>query len=228
MVSARNAPPTFVEFGNDLPADTTALVEFDNGSGTLVGVVPGFVASIVLDKADVVSIEYTPSLEGGRPIPDQDYGRRLAQIRANAAAASRLGALRADTPEGARILIDSIRVGKGVDLSLSMYAAYAFEQAGLRNETRAAAAIMRRDLGVLLFDLALLSSIEPVRTTARGGFVTPFCPMLSQGWNYIHASGAVVPEQVLRARKYLRQALWTTFNPPGIQILAESGLFGGS
>ena len=175
----------------------------------------------------MISVNYTPSREGGRWAGDASDQRRLDQLRANAAAAARSGAFRFDTPEEASWLADAIRVlkGKGVDPTLGLYAAYAYEQAGQLNQIRSAAEIMRGDLGLSLFDVAMLADREPVVAAAGRGSVAPFCPMLSKGWNYLGVARAQIPEPAAEAGHHLREALWTTFESDAVELLLASALF---
>jgi hypothetical protein len=175
--------------------DTSVLIQFDDGSGAVVAVLPGFVGTIAVEKSGVVSLNYTPSRESGHGSLDPRDQQRLEQLRANAAAAARLGAFRVDTPKEAARLADALRVLRGIDPTLGLYAAYAYEQAGLLDQIRSVAEIIRANLGMLLFDVAMLAGPEPPVTVARGGFIAPFCPMLSQGWNYLGATRSIIPAE---------------------------------
>lgn len=204
---------------------SSVLIQFNDGSGTIVAGLDGFVGTIVIDQGTVISVNYTPSREGGRWAGDASDRRRLDQLRANAAAAARSGVFRFDTPEEASRLAAAIRVLKGVDPTLGLYAAYAYEQAGQLDQIRSVAEVMRGDLGVLLFDVAMLADREPLVAAAGRGPVAPFCPMLSKGWNYLGVARAQIPEPAANAGKHLREALWTTFEPASVALLLESGLF---
>jgi Caspase domain len=217
--------PTLVRVETGDATGTSVLIEFEDGSGTVAAVLPDFVATIVVEKDGIVGINYSPSRESWRFSEDKSTQQRLSQLRANAAAAARLGVFRVDTPNQAESLADTIRVLKGIDPTLGLYAAYAYEQASRLDQVNSVAEIMREDLSELLFDVAMLAGLKPVGTVARAGFIVPFCPMLSQGWNYLDATSSVIPEAALRAASHLRQALWTTFEPEGVAILLASSLF---
>jgi hypothetical protein len=208
--------------------DTSVLIEFEDGSGTVVAVLPNFVGTIAVQDEGVVSVNYSPSRESGREVGDARSVSRLAQLRANAAAAAKLGVFRADNPAEAVRLANDIRVLKGIDPTLGLYAAYAYQQAGALEQIRSIADIMRGQFDLLLFDIAMFANFEPVQTVVRGGFIVPFCPMLSQGWNLLEATGARIPEPARQAARHLRQALWKTFEREGVAILLESPLFRSS
>ena len=210
----------------DVPArqGASVLIQFEDGSGTVVAGLDGFVGTIVVDRGGVVSVNYTPSKKGGRWGGDESDQRRLDQLRANAAAATRSGSFRVETPEQATQLADAIRAYKSVDPTLGMYAAYAYEQAGQLSSIQSVAKLMLEELGVSLFDVAMLAYRDLAVASGRVS-VAPFCPMLSKGWNYVGVSGATMPEPILNAGKQLREALWTTFESNAIDLLLGSGLF---
>ena len=119
--------PALIQVETGQARDTSALIEFEDGSGTVLAVLPNFVGSIAVQEGGVLSVSYSPSRQSGRWLDDTGFQTRLAQMRANAAAVTKLGVFRADDPTG---LANDIRVFKGVDPTLGLYAAYAYQQAG--------------------------------------------------------------------------------------------------
>jgi hypothetical protein len=87
---------------------------------------------------------------------------------------------------------------------------------------------MRQDLGVDLFDVAMLAGALSEGRRDVEHPLAPFCPMLSQGWALVRAWGVVLAKEVDAARDHLRNALWTTFEPKGMDILAPYVLRSGS
>src|SRR5262249_25505304 len=59
----------------------------------------------------------------------------------------------------AQRLADQIRVLKGIDPTLGVYAAYAYADANLTDQTRSVRSFMQGDLGIDLFDVALLAGV---------------------------------------------------------------------
>ena len=107
---------------------TSVLIRFDDGSGTIVAGLDGFVGTIVIDQGTVISVNYTPSRRGNWSRRRFSHQRLLDQLRANAAAPGKVGhVFRFGTPEEASRLADTIHVLKGVDPTLGLYAAYAYE-----------------------------------------------------------------------------------------------------
>jgi hypothetical protein len=113
-----------------------------------------------------------------------------------------------------------------VDPTLGVYAAYAYSEAGLPGQIQSVRSIMRDEMGIDLFDVAMLADALNGRAVT-GSPTFPFCPMLSQGWNLIRVKDVRLESIVNSARDDLRQALWTTFGPRGISLLA-SALANGS
>ena len=108
-------------------------------------------------------------------------------------------------------------MGKFADPTLGLYAAYAYNEAALTEDVRSVAEIMRGDLGVFLFDVAMLAGELNDRMVSSE--VVPFCPMLSQGWDLLQARNIRLPDGIESARGHLRPALWTTLEPGGMDIV---------
>ena len=165
---------------------SSLLLRFPDGSGTVVAALNGYIGALVVEGGRVTSLNYTPSQNNFRW--NRADEQRLAALRATVATAVGLGAFRiegnADTrARNSRQLADRIRVDKGIDPTLGLYAAYAYAEAGISDEVRSVQGHMRSNLEVDIFDVAMLSGdlakgIEPKRTF-------PFCPMLSQGWGWL-------------------------------------------
>ena len=79
---------------------------------------------------------------------------------------------------------------------------------------------MQRDLNASLFDVAMLTG--RLAQLRRELPVVPFCPMLSQGWGLLRALGVQLPQHISRAGAYLRPALWTTFEPMGMNMIEKA------
>jgi Caspase domain len=217
----------------------TVGLMFEDGSGAVVAALPGFIGTLTVDDGRVMSVTYQPSRNSPRW---SEYGgerMRLDQLRALVATAARFGVLRIegtreDKTNAARRLADQIRVLKGIDPTLGIYAAYAYADANLTDQVRSVRSFMRGDLEIDLFDVALVA--DAIRTNLpltsdiqvrgspdlqlAGQFdVVPFCPMLTQGWQLLRVKEVSLPEGAERARDDMRQALWTTFGPRGMDSI---------
>jgi hypothetical protein len=113
---------------------------------------------------------------------------------------------------------DRIRVAKGLDPTLGIYAAYAYSDADILQQVQSVWEFMRADLGIDLFDVAMLAG--RLGREAREQ-VYPFCPMLSQGWNLLRVRNVKLAPVVQQASENIRPSLWTTFGKEGIDILSE-------
>jgi hypothetical protein len=106
-------------------------------------------------------------------------------------------------------LAEHIRVEKGLDPTLGLYAAYAYSEADRREDVDSVLSYMRQDLHCDLFDVAMLA--RKITNESKRSFV-PFCPMLTQGWNLLRARGIALPHVLDEAQDELEPALWTTFS----------------
>lgn len=161
--------------------DGVAL-EFEDGSGTIIAVLQGYVANIMVESGNVISVSYSPAKRGDQLATSQPNKSRADQIRALVATSAKFGVFRIDGPpeisrKNAEQLAKAIRVEEPVDPTLAIYATYAYADAGLYEQMRSLHEIMKSRLGIDLFDVAMLSG-----ALSAGGSVeaqVPFCPMLS-------------------------------------------------
>ena len=110
-------------------------------------------------------------------------------------------------------LAKRMQLAKGVDPSLALYAAYAYDalqRSELIDEMRT---YMVRDLGLTFFDIALLS----------GGFkrqrIVPPFPMLSQGWPLLSAYRLQLPSRLRGVEQHRLPSLWTLFDKAGVRVV---------
>jgi hypothetical protein len=199
----------------DQPAGSVAI-GFADGGGTVLAALRGYVATVVVDdQGHVVNVNYLRS--GAKE--DQT----IIQLRATVATSAKFGVFRIEGDRAtrtakARELADEIRVGKSIDPTLGIYAAYAYADADILDQVQSVREFTRFNLGVDLFDVAMLSG-ELSKPLPHDKAV-PFCPMLSQGWNLLRVKRVELPLEVQRAREHIRAALWTTFDAEAINALA--------
>jgi hypothetical protein len=82
--------------------------------------------------------------------------------------------------------------------------------------------IMRGNLGIDLFDVAMLAGDLTSKNLETNTRLFPFCPMLSQGWNLLRVKDVRIPKEVGLARDHLLQSLWVTFDRGGMDILIRA------
>ena len=226
-VAARNARMTIENFDSpgrtadrsvirvefrDAPAVSVAM-KFADGSGCVLAALRNHQCSVVVQEQGVTA-SYVEIGTGPDP--------QIDSLRATVAAAAQFGVFRID---GERETInrkaaefgDRIRQGKGADPTLGIYAAYAYSQADLTDRVRSVDDYMRNDLGVRLFDVAMLS--RRLSTDRNRTGVSPFCPMLTQGWGLLRVTQTSMPPAVDRLRDFILPGLWTRFDAEGMGIV---------
>jgi hypothetical protein len=219
LVRLQGAGPT------DVPtAPGSILLAFENGAGTVLAGLPGFVCAVTVEDGRVVNVSYVPARNS--PVWDDYLANKpsLDRQRATAAAAARNGVLAVDR-DTARHLVDSVREGGWIDPTLGLYAAMACTELGLKALVRSMRATLRHQLSADLFDLAALSGelTECEQRPAVSEFPTaPFCPMLNQTWSFLRPLGLDIPDIWREAGRHRLPALWTTFDPEGMAILREA------
>jgi hypothetical protein len=195
------------------------ILRFADGSGTVLAAVEGYIGSVVVDDGRVVNVSYVPSANNVRWAFYEQQRPRLERLRATVAAAARFGVFHVDR-DRASTVAGEIRYMKSIDPTLGLYAAYAYADAGLQDHVRSVQAYMREDLHADLFDVAMLA--DSLSRTRHGPPFVPFCPMLSQGWGLLRVKDVPLPHAVSEAADHLRSALWTTFEPAGMDIIEEA------
>lgn len=208
----------------------TLLVQFANGTGACLAVLPGFIGSVTVEKGVVTNISYTPSRNTDRyRYFYQNEEDEVEKRRAYAAAAAGRGQFRVD-PKQAGAFGDYVRGDKSLDPTLGLYAIYSYFQVNMREQMQSVLRYIESDArdtfgGVeerpVLFDAKLLADrITPEALNARPPSVAPFCPLLTQGWSYLFENVPVHPF-IRRLNRYLLPGLWTTFSSDGVALLKD-------
>jgi len=197
------------------PAASVAL-HFADGSGTVLPALRHSAGHVVVRGIGVATVIY--DMYGASP-------PSVYELRAIVATAAKFGVFRIqgdgnERKERARQIGDTIRMGKGADATLGLYAAYAYNDADLIEQVRSVQGFMRSNLGVDLFDIAMLAGDLNGGTVREG--VVPFCPMLSQGWEFLRVKNVRMPEPLRGIRRHLVPALWTTFDPNGMEMVSDA------
>lgn len=203
----------------------TVALRFADGQGTVLAALKGFVGTVAVDERGGVSnVSYVPARNGPRWGGYAQDRERLDRLRAAVATSARFGVFRIEgdretRDKRARGLADSIRILKGIDPTLGLYAAYAYASADISESVDSVRAFMREDLNTDLFDVALLSGALSGKSVEDFGRLVPVCPMLSQGWELLKPRDVRLAPSVAEARRYLRGALWTTVGRVGMDII---------
>lgn len=208
------------------PACSVAI-RFADGTGTVLAVLKDFIGNIAVSSGGVSNVTFDPSRSNWRFGDFAAERERLSSLRANVATSARYGVFRFDGTRSQRSsqaeqLADKIRVLKGFDPTLGLYAAYAYWEADLMPKVQSVREYMRGDLNVDLFDIAMLSNVLAGRQPDQDSRVAPFCPMLSQGWGLLRVKRVEMPGMLVEARDHLLPALWTTFDERGMDIVTSA------
>jgi hypothetical protein len=204
------------------PAASVAI-RFENGTGTVLAALRDFVGNVIVQPDGVKSVSYGP----GKSSPVRSYyegqSGRLQQLQASVATAAQFGVFRfegskAERANAASSLANRIRVMKGIDPTLGLYAAYAYDEAGMRDQARSVEMYMKGNLDVDLFDVAMLAGLLTGKPT-RDQRLVPCCPMLSQGWGLLRALNVQLPERIATARDHLQISLWNWLDAEGMDII---------
>lgn len=216
----------------DRPA-ATLVVQFDGGMGAPIAVLKDFGTHVTVGEGGITDLRYTPIKDGGVWWEFDSERQRLTELRALVREASKRGVLgfdgnAAEREEAAGRMADQIRMLKGIDPTLGIYAAYAYDTALLPDQVKSVAEILQGNLGVRLFDPEMLAwafagQLDETGEIATGaGGVFPFCPVLRQGWELLRVKQARLAESVLAARPQLLTSFITTFSAPGVEVIADA------
>lgn len=202
-----------VDLGNDDAACSVA-VTFEDHTGTILPALKHFVGTVTTSTDAVASISYDPEYAVG------DADDHIARLRATAAAAYKSGVLRfqgveSERQKQAEQFGNTVRMGKGIDPSLGLYAAYAYDEANLPKQVSSVRSLMARELDTDLFDVAMLDQEGALGSRP----IVPFCPVLGIGWSYLSSSNIEMPKIVNDGRRHLISSPWTAFNNEGMKIL---------
>lgn len=224
---ATNKTPGSIRLHPKRREPASAVIRFSDGSGTVIAALKGYIGTVVVDDGRVVSVTYTRSQRG---LSGSSEERRLLELRRLVATSARfgtfkIGVLGRDREKQAEKLADRIRVLKMVDPTLGIYAAYAYADADLPHQIESVRFYMQHDINGQIFDVALLADKLP-NLPSRDIGIAPFCPMLSQGWGLLRIANVQLHPDIDMARDHMVQALWTTFDEKGMDLVINAMMKG--
>jgi hypothetical protein len=191
------------------------LVRLEDGSSVVVPAFRDFITGLTFDARGALDDMWCePSANTARHLQWQAVAGEIGHLRALVAAASSLGVFRLDDDAHAMALLDRMRAVKMIDPAMAVYAAWALHDRRMRSHIAALQRFLDQDLGVRLFDVALLSfALSGKPQDGAPTELYPCVPMLSQGWALLPALGVALPERLAGLRGHLRPSLWTHFAP---------------
>lgn len=204
----------------DAPRAVSALIGLADGRLCVLPALRGFLGHVRVDDRGVASVSYVPSTNDDRWGAYEDVRTRIDRLRSKVALAIDQNQLTLHSDREAKRLADEIRMGKGVDPTLGLYAAHMYSQAGRDDLVRDVAGYLHEDLGVDLYDIRLLSERRPELADVHA--VAPFCPILTQAWSLLRPRRVTLPAQLDEAAGHLCPSLWTTFRPDGADALFDA------
>jgi uncharacterized caspase-like protein len=198
----------------------SVAIALSNGRGTVLAALRGYIGHVLVDGNSITTVSYVPSDNSWRWPGYKQRRERIEQLRAAVAAAVRMGVFRLDDKERAARLAQQIRIDKGLDPALGLFAAYAYGEADRRDDIESVRRYMRDDLNADLFDVAMLA--RKLGSPSKYAPAVPLCPMLTQGWNFLRVRGVQLPPALDDAQDELERALWTTFKPARTKLIFDA------
>jgi hypothetical protein len=196
------------------------LLQFQEGTGTLLAVLPGFIGVITVAEGRVLNVNYVPALTTTR---FQVYRRGAAEqekVKALVAVRARHGEF---NPAGSPVLPLAawLQSPPGFDPTLGLYVAYSYAQWGQYDEL----AILRRRLAAdpglpPLFDIELLTVRyqDAASSAVPRPSIVPLTPLLTQGWALLTPGNSLYQPLHAQLRAHLLPALWTTYTAQGVAL----------
>ncbi len=191
------------------------LLVLEDGSGAVIPAIPEFIASLTFKEGQLLDVSYEPSDNSWRATEFQARASELRSLRATISASAAYGAFQLNDKD-ALSLARKMQYAKGIDPSLALYAAYAYDNQQRRDLINEMLGYMQSDLGLSFFDIALLSGRPH---SARS--LPPF-PMLSQGWALLSAYGAQLPSSLNGIDLLRVPSLWTLFSSEGVHRIEQA------
>jgi hypothetical protein len=195
------------------------LLVLENGFGVVVPALHNFIAGLTFKEGQLTDVSHEPSANSPRWNEYSARAKELRSLHASIAVSVALGVFRLDE-QGGFALARRMQFAKGVDPSLALYAAYAYDGLQRRDLVDEMREYMESDLGLTFFDIALLSTCPMI-----GRILPPF-PMLSQGWALLSAYRAELPASLRGIEQHRLPSPWTIFNPGGVDMLERAILSG--
>ena len=205
----------------------TAIIEFQEGGGVVLGIMPGYVGTVVINDGAIAALAYAPSrdalLYGGYKYEEQ----ALKDRRAFATAAASVAQIQ--SPEGL-MFAEYVRLGKGYDPSLGILAAYAYYLADDQENVRSVFQWMSNTPvtydqqppfpAAVPFDEMLLAGV--LNSARPPGGVASCCPLFSFGWSLLDRLEVNLPDRIREAGRHRRAGLWAAFDAEGINLFLEA------
>lgn len=194
-------------------SQSQVLLEFHDGTSALLPVIAGFIGVLQFHETSLDEVWYDPANEFDASLSRQELDfLRQAIIKASALGVFSLEGAEADQ------LATRMQNLKFQDPALAIYAAYAFHSSGQFRRIGQMQEYLKSQLGMQLYDLALLSR-SLLRDASLADQIVPRLPLLSQGWALIGALRGRMPSGLEVLRKELVTSLWSLYTPEGTRVI---------
>lgn len=202
----------------------TVLVILKNGHSVPLAILKNFIGTAVFKKNSLLTVNYTPSENSYKYETFKKQESEINFVRSFVASAANEGFdyIKTFEKEIDDYFINHyygnpgsfLRQEKSLDPSLSLYASYAYIQAGKHKDIRSIFEHMEKS--DLIFDVVMLAGkVDQIKN------LTPFCPMISLGWAYSSKFEHIMEPKIIQASKTLIPSLWTTFDKVGTKIIKD-------
>jgi hypothetical protein len=177
-----------------------AIVDLGDDRYVATAIIPGFIGGIHVGPSGVDVVSYQAG--DGSPYEDERYNAGTPGALAWLGAAAKYG-FRDWAIDEANQRADYFRNFKHVNPTFGIYAAYAYERAGNRDEIRSMIRAFEAAQQTIPYDLIFLTGTKPESLTVP---VVPRYPLLTQGWAYLDE--AAVHPAIAAARSSLAPTVW--------------------
>jgi hypothetical protein len=204
-------------------APASVVLRFQDGSGTVIPALPGYLSSLTFEDGELVDVAYEPS--ANTPVWN-DYAARASDVRslrAVAASASRNGRFRLDSVADPLAIARKMQYAKTIDPTLAVYAAYAYYDLQRIDNIREMISFLRPVLqNNAFFDLDLLTRSLINTEVKRHSPVIPFIPLYSQGWHLLRANNVRLHPALKDIEGAMRESVWSLFEARGVDMLERA------
>lgn len=201
---------------------TNAVLAFDNGTCVVLPALHEYMAGLTFLDRELVNVSYDPMDTSPRWETFQMRRQEIWQLRSVAAAASAMGTFRLPAGAAGAQAARRMQLNKAYDPTLALYAAYAYRDQGKLDRLHDMAGYQADDLGLMLFDVAMLARRIDGKRSGDRGKIFPFAPLLSQGWALLLAHDLELPPAFAPIRDgVITDSLWTLYDNDCLDALRE-------
>jgi hypothetical protein len=198
------------------PPGAGVLLVFESGAGAVVPAIPEFLATLTVEDGELIDVAYEPSDNSWRWGEFAPRAMEIRALRAVASASTRSGVFRLEGDDALSVA-RRMQIAKGLDPTLAIYAAYAYNDMQRRDLIREMSGYMRGDLGARLFDIALLAGELDDTKIGNDRELLSFMPLLAQGWALLGARRVRLPKALEDLRAMLLPSVWTLLDERGTE-----------